>query len=153
MNKNKYYLLQPYYMPQFVLQASVLHVFYLFVHYSFNSCMNCLLFIHLFNSEYLGSLPKFKGIFARRLRRLHTHTWPRWENSQPGQEVPLWWAQRRENIKWSLVQAVPPTMSLSSKANPESLTPSTPHSPTSFLFSQVSRDINSLGTKLMSLLD
>lgn len=111
--------------------------------------MNCLLFIHFFNSEYLGSLPKFKGIFVRRLRRLHTLTWPRWESSQPGQEVPLWWTQRRENIKWSLVQAVPPTMSLSPKANPESLTPSTPHSPTAFLFSQVSRDVNSLGTELM----
>lgn len=111
--------------------------------------MNCLLFVHLFYSEYLGNLPKFKGVFVRRLGRLHALTWPRWESSQPGQEGPLWWTQRRESIKCSLVQAVPPTMSLSSRVSPESLTPSTPHSPTAFLSSQVTRDVNSLGTELM----
>lgn len=115
--------------------------------------MNCLLFVHLFYSEYLGNLPKFKGVFVRGLGRLHALTWPRWESSQLGQEGPLWWTQRRENTKCSPVEAVPPTMSLSSRVSPESLTPSTPHSPTAFLSSQVTRDVNSLGTELMSLLD
>lgn len=136
-------VLNLYYQPQY-------YIFYLFVHYSFNSCMNCLLFIHLFYSEYLGNLPKFKGIFVR---RLHALIWPRWESSQLGQEGPLWWTQRRENIKCSLIQAVPPTMSLSSRVSPESLIPSTTHSPAAFLSSQVTRDVNSLGTELMSLLD
>ena len=63
MNKNKYYLLQPYYMPVLNLyyKPQYYMFFYLFVHYSFNSCMNCFLFIHLFNSEYLGTCPSSRG--------------------------------------------------------------------------------------------
>lgn len=114
INKNKYYLLQPYYMPVLNLYyRPQYYVLFVCTFYSFNSCMNCLLFVHLFYSEYLGNLPKFKG-FVRRLGRLHALTWPRWESSQPGQEAPFG-GHRGESIKCSLVQAVPPTMSLSSK--------------------------------------
>ena len=48
-------VLNLYYKPQYYM------FFYLFVHYSFNSCMNCFLFIHLFNSEYLGTCPSSRG--------------------------------------------------------------------------------------------
>lgn len=96
-------VLNLYYRPQYYA--------FLFVctFYSFYFQMNCLLFVHLLYSEYLGNLPKFKGVFVRRLGRLHMLSPGQGvESSQPGQEGPPWVDTEEREHKCSLVQAVPP---------------------------------------------
>lgn len=145
INKNKYYLLQPYYVPVLVvLQASVLR--FLFV---------CLFtqFLHelptlrsfIFHSEYLGNLPKFREFLSEDSEDFCTLTWPRWgKQSTGGKKAPLVDTEEREH-KMLSCSSSSSNYVLSSEWVRKVLTPSTPHSPTAFLSSQVTRDVNGLG--------